>query len=66
MPLDRFQRVMHRRPFDGVVLVSLKDEVIFEGAYGIADFSIGTRVTMDHAFPVGSITKPSWRRAFCS
>ncbi|WP_306204041.1 serine hydrolase domain-containing protein [Actinoplanes sp. RD1] len=43
--------------FGGTVLVTRRDEVLFEGAYGLADRERRVPVTMDTRFSVGSITK---------
>ena len=41
----------------GVVLVARGDEILFEGARGLADLAAGTALEVDDTFRLGSITK---------
>lgn len=43
--------------FSGVVIVSRGDDTLFAEAYGFADRTSRTRVTLNTPFPLGSITK---------
>jgi CubicO group peptidase (beta-lactamase class C family) len=42
----------------GVLLVSVKDSVIFHGAFGLANIISGERMTTDTIFDLASLTKP--------
>lgn len=52
-----FDTLDARGQFNGVVLVAKDDHVIFEKAYGLADFDPPTDLTINHQFRLASVSK---------
>jgi CubicO group peptidase (beta-lactamase class C family) len=44
-------------PFSGSVLVAQNGEIVYKGAFGLADLEKGTKNTIDSKYFIGSITK---------
>lgn len=45
------------KPFSGSVLVAQNDEIVYKGAFGLADLENGIKNTIDSKYFIGSITK---------
>ena len=57
--LDRFmQGFVDIKQFNGTVLVSKGDDIIFEKAYGYANFEWDVENTIDTKYRIASVTKP--------
>jgi len=54
---ELMRRFSSERHFSGAVLVAEDDEVIFEGAYGLADIEAKIPVTPQMSFCIGSMSK---------
>jgi len=54
---ELMRRFSSERHFSGAVLVAENGEVIFEGAYGLADIDAKTPVTPQMSFCIGSMSK---------
>lgn len=56
--IDRYVRpYVERNAFSGVILVARGDEVVFEKAYGMANYEFGVPNRADTRFAIASITK---------
>lgn len=57
--VDSFFRYLHKKKgFNGTVLVTKYDQVIYKGAFGYADFSRKDTLTTQTAFQLASVSKP--------
>jgi CubicO group peptidase (beta-lactamase class C family) len=57
--VDSIFRYLHRKKgFNGTVLVTKYDQVIYKGAFGYADFSRKDTLTTQTAFQLASVSKP--------
>ncbi|CAN5917562.1 hypothetical protein BH24BAC1_BH24BAC1_16150 [soil metagenome] len=57
--VDSIFRYLHRKKgFNGTVLVTKYDQVIYQGAFGYADFSRKDTLTTQTAFQLASVSKP--------
>ena len=55
--IDSFLQTKTIRPFNGVIIVTQNDKVVYEKCAGYADFALKTPLTLKSQFVVGSVSK---------
>ena len=56
--IDHFMRNLHRKGFNGNVLVAKKGKIIYQNAFGWANYLLKDSLNVDSKFELASVSKP--------